>query len=484
MLISIGLYKMLNNENIKDTLIFGTVSMPFSADPIDYDNIIHHYAFTSVFGKLVSIEKNAQIMPILAQSWEMSNNNQNWKFKFRTDLFYSDGSPITPLDYEKSLKRLMYLKKNKNSKSGILEFLKGYEAFNNINDSLEGIKSSKDTLEFNFIKPMPDFLSKISFGMYSLVHPSNYNSVNGEWRNDDKIISSGPYEISRWDKVNFELSLRNNLSFVEYSKRIKKIKFKEFVFLKTASEMHEIDIFVADKTSQMVDEQFEFVGSTLGLKIAYVYCYSWNKKDHPLNSREVRSWFRSKFYEGLEQNGLKPVNTFFPTNLKDVLPLTMPILKDRPMFNKFTLYTHDINISGKIIENNSKVSMADIYKAALKNLGKNSGAELVQNDDYEKYDLEITSTGIENDEYWDTVKFMFLSKEGINLPDETEVIIAELKKTNPSINLINKEINDQAIVWPFRHYTTGFWINKKSNLSYEELNMGSPALDFQFLKWN
>ena len=44
----------------------------------------------------------------------------------------------------------------------------------------------------------------------------------------------------------------------------------------------------------------------------------------------------------------------------------------------------------------------------------------------EIYDIEILGSGIEASDYIDTVKFMFLSKEGIRLPDINGKIKEEL----------------------------------------------------------
>ena len=84
----------------------------------------------------------------------------------------------------------------------------------------------------------------------------------------------------------------------------------------------------------------------------------------------------------------------------------------------------------------------------------------------------------------DTVKFMFLSKEGIKLPDINGKIINELKKQNPDPNFINSQIWDQAVIWPIRHYSGGYWYKNESNINVELINVDSPSIDFQFVRWN
>ena len=140
--------------------------------------------------------------------------------------------------------------------------------------------------------------------------------------------------------------------------------------------------------------------------------------------------------------------------------------------------------SGKLIENINKKSIAEIFLNALDSLGEDSGSSLVKNNftTDEMYDVSILGTGIESVNYLETVKFMFLQKEGIKLTDSTGKILKELALENPDINVINKEIWDQAIIWPIRHYSIGYWFKKDSNIDYSEINFESASFDFQFLK--
>lgn len=480
--LSVSKKTSLNKEK---NLVFGGIEIPFSSDPLDYDFIIHQHAFTSVFGRLISVEKNAEIVPMLAKEWSSENNYRIWKFNFRTDLFYSNGDKITIDHFVKSLKRICFIKKNKKSNSGLVEYLKGFESYSKMTDNLEGIKIEGNTLILEFNKEMPDLLTKISFGFYSLAHPSLFDEKDGSWKDKKKVISSGPYEVVKWNKTNFELRLRNNISYVNYEKRIKNIIFKEYVFYKTAKQMSEIDLLIADKNSLMVDESFNFVGIESGLKIAYARCHSWNRTGSVLKSRNVRKWFRSKFYTGLKNGGLEITKNFLPATLAGVKTIIDNESVLRPDFKSVTLLSHTMSFSLKTDENKNKKSIAEVFQMGLANIGQESGAALIQEDtDYSKHDLEINGTGVEYENYIDSVRFMFLSKEGIQLPDENGKIIKELFKKNPDINLINKEIWDQAIIWPIRHYNSGFWFNSRANIDYSEINLNSPAIDFQFMKWN
>jgi len=466
----------------KDFAVFGISETIFSSDPLDYDYLIHHHAFSSVFAKLVSIEKNGVIFPMLASSWSNKNSFKEWHFKIKDNLTYSNGDKITIEDIALNFKRLVYLKNKKDSKSGVLEFLEGFSSFNNISDSLTGIRTQNNELIFIFNKPMPDLLEKISFGFYGLAHPSLYDQKTGKWLDNQKTISSGPYEVSKWDSESFELKLRENKFFYSRSNQIKKIKLLNFTKVKNNQDIQEFDFLIADKQSLLVNDSFEYVGSAEKLKLGYVNVFSALKNENILSNIDVRKWFRHKFYLGLEKNNFPITGSFFPLNLRGIKPLVANHEAIKPNFKHFTIYSYPFNFSGKLEEYKNKKSIVEIFSDAMNELGNNSGASLVL-EERKDYDIDIRGSGIEANDYWDTVKFMFLSKDGIRLPDITGRIYKELEKENPDINVINQELWDQAIIWPIRHYTTGYWFNKKSDIDYSEINFNSPAVDFQFFGW-
>lgn len=475
--------KFMISKN-KPVATFGVTQIAFSSDPLDYDYTAHHLAFASIFAKLISTEKNGTIFPMLAASWSNKNNFKEWHFKIKNNLTYSNGDKITIEDIKLNFKRLIYLKNKNNSLSGVLEFLNGFSDFKKISDELPGLSISGDELVFVFDKPMPDLLELISFGFYGLAHPSLYDQNTGLWLDKTKVISSGPYSVKKWNNESFEITLRDNVSFSDKENRLKEIHFVIFTKFKNAEELNNVDFLIADKHSLLVSDEFEYVGSAVKLKIGYVNVFSALKKNSAFSRLEVRKWFRHKFYQGLEKNNFPTTNSFFPLTLKGITSLKFDHSAVKPVFESFIITSDPIIPTVKLEENKDKKGTADFFLDGMNELGIDSGASILLEERADQiYDLEILGTGIESNNYWDTVKFMFLSKEGIRLPDISGKIIEELKKETPNINIVNQELWDQAIIWPVRHYTTGYWFNKKSRIDYSEVNFNSPSVDFQFFKW-
>jgi hypothetical protein len=96
-------------------------------------------------------------------------------------------------------------------------------------------------------------------------------------------------------------------------------------------------------------------------------------------------------------------------------------------------------------------------------------------------DIYMLGTGILIEDPLHDVNFMFKAKEGIQLPDSSGIIIKELNKPHPDLQLINQEIWNQAIIWPITHYASGFWA--KSTVDLSLINNSLPPTDFNWVGW-
>ena len=80
------------------------------------------------------------------------------------------------------------------------------------------------------------------------------------------------------------------------------------------------------------------------------------------------------------------------------------------------------------------------------------------------------------------VQFMFLSQQGIKLPDQTGEIKKYVRAALFSVQRVNEMLWDQAIVWPIGHMALGIW-KKESSISLNSYNLVLPPLDLQWIEW-
>jgi hypothetical protein len=475
----------MDKKDNNKSLIVWTRFQPTSTDPLLYDLAVHHITMRSVFSSLVSIYSNGKIEPQIAKRWSVSGDKKQWTMTIDEKWTFKNDEIVTPEIVVKNFKRILLIKNNEKSKSGLLEFLVESEKLKNITDDIEGLKISGQDVIFTFSKAMPEFLEKVSFGLYSIAHPSDY-SINGEWKNAKEANSSGAYQISEWTDNSFILSLRNNL-FINRNKK-KAIQKIIFSFSKNTEEILNSDIMIREKYNPIVqDEEWTYSSAMQDNNIVYVQVMKWEDQKSFLHDRQNRRKLRDIFYTSLEESGLRATTSFFPLSIHGVSQF--PYRSDEK-FNiegkPFTAQPFFFNSSL-----NNKKDLGEIYKNGFDKFCARINAVPMHADYPEKiedekkvFDIQFLGTGILIDSPKDDIRFMFNSKQGINLPDETGEIKKIISNEDFDVQLVNELLWDQAIIWPIRHYSMGFWLKTDSKIDLSQLNVALHPIDFQFVQWN
>lgn len=90
-----------------DTLVFYDLADPPTLDPARSWGFFDGRLIGLVFSNLVRFDRNARIMPDLAQSWEISTDGKEYLFAINPNAKFSDGTPVTPEDVQFSFNRVM-----------------------------------------------------------------------------------------------------------------------------------------------------------------------------------------------------------------------------------------------------------------------------------------------------------------------------------------------------------------------------------------
>jgi len=487
--LGVSLYNMDFSSNKNKTLKIWMRFKPQSTDPLEYDLGVHHVTMRSVFASLVSMYENGKIAPQIASSWSNNDNKSIWSLKLNPKWTFANGEIITLKEVLKSFKRIILVKNQTESSSGLLEYLKDFKNLKSLRDDIDGIKIVDDQIIFTFIQPMPDFLEKVSFGFYSIVHSSQYDA-NGKWIDSKKAISSSLYKISKWDDEHFELELRDDLTFIKHEAT--PIKHIVFSFSLNPVEVLTADLMLRERFNYLTDtDNWHYASTMEDSKIVYMKVMKWDDPKSLLSSQENRKKLRSLFYKNLEASGYKPTQSFFPLTIKGIKEILDEVRDVKFDFDaqKYTVPLFPPPL--KSLKNKDKKDLGEIYKLGFEKfcIEINAVANYANYPDHEKdektlFEMQFLGTGINVDNPLEDVKFMFLSKHGIQLPDSTGEIKAMLGNNQKiDLQLINQRLWDQAIIWPIRHYSQGFWVKKSSDIDLSRLNLAMNPIDFQFLSW-
>lgn len=181
---------------------------PETIDPalnsaIDGANMIIH-----AFEGLLKFDKDNNIVPGLAESWETSEDGLTWTFHLRPDLKWSDGSPLTANDFVYSWKRVV--DPNTAAPYGsIINVIKGFdEAAAGDVDALAVSAPDDNTFVVELANPCVYFDKLAAFATCVPVQQATIEANGDSWTIDPATyITNGAYymtEFTDGDRIVFE----------------------------------------------------------------------------------------------------------------------------------------------------------------------------------------------------------------------------------------------------------------------------------------
>jgi hypothetical protein len=462
-----------------ETITAQFINAPTTADPYRYDHFANHAGFTSVFSRLITNYSKGKFTGVLAESWTSENQMKTWHFNLRKNVRFENGDPISSEIIVQNLLRIALKTREFGSKLDFFDSLVGFEKFRTSGDKIEGIKFDVNSITFDFVKPMPELLQTLSFGLYSVLHPSNFDEKTGEFIPAEKILSSGRYKISSWTEQELLLELRKDfLREVYPENNAKKVR----LVWKDQETLPDLIYGLADRS---VGKGFAFYGPVPSA-IQYVQCMNWWVPSSPCSSIENRIHLRNAFYEALSKHGFAITRSFFPpsmANIKepdDYSGKTPNVPPKLPSSMKVGVRPMAYMINPKFDEFVKHWSAAASIELINEGIVPLKTVRQVNRNDISPVDLAIRMTGILVHNPDSDIRFMINSKEGICLPDidgEIGKLVAGANKIDTQ--KVNQMIFDQAVVWPVAHFADGIWANDKINMdSYNSL---LPVYDFSWI---
>ncbi len=155
-----------------------------------------------VYDTLTTLDNNLKIQPLLATSWEVSDDYKTYTFHLRKGVKFHDGTPFNAEAVKFSFNRLHHIGKT---------CIGAWESISDLN-SIEVI--DEYTVRFNLKEPYPAFISAdLVNGVYSVMsptyvkkHATSDDPYAEKWMVDHEC-GSGPWKLVEWvkdQKVVFE----------------------------------------------------------------------------------------------------------------------------------------------------------------------------------------------------------------------------------------------------------------------------------------
>ena len=162
-----------------------------------------------VFSGLVALDRNLNLIPDLAESWDVNEDGTVYTFHLRPNARFHDGRPVTAEDVIYSWDRAANPETNSDTVLTYLGDILGVkERHDGSATTITGLKAlDPHTLQVTIDKAKPYFLYKLTFPTAFVLDKANVES-GPEWYRTPN--GTGPYRLTRWDRFKLMLYKRND----------------------------------------------------------------------------------------------------------------------------------------------------------------------------------------------------------------------------------------------------------------------------------
>jgi len=180
-----------------------------STDLSEYDPATTHGSGDKlIFSGLVAFDPKLNLVPDLAESWDVSSDGTQYTFHLRRNARFHDGRSVTAQDFIYSWERTA---DPKNQSDTVLTYLGDIVGVREMNsgkaDHISGLKAIDDhTLQVTIDAPKPYFLLKLTYPTGFVVDKANVETGKEWFRTPN---GTGPYKLTRWDSFKVMIYERN-----------------------------------------------------------------------------------------------------------------------------------------------------------------------------------------------------------------------------------------------------------------------------------
>ena len=163
---------------------------------------------------LVIYDAEANVVPGVAESWEVSDDGMTYTFKLREDAKWSNGDPVTAEDFVYSFQRIMTPATGAKY-ANILYPIKGAEAVNKgeAEPASMGVTAVDErTLEIALENPTPFFLELLTHQTGLPVHRPSVEEHGDDFVRPENMVSNGAYTLAEFTP-NQQIVVRKNPEF-------------------------------------------------------------------------------------------------------------------------------------------------------------------------------------------------------------------------------------------------------------------------------
>jgi len=201
-----------------------------------------------IFSGLMTIDKDLQIVPDIAESWEVSEDGTVYTFHLRKDVKFHNGRPLTAQDVKYSLERACDPDTGSITADTFLGGIVGAkEKLRGEADEVSGVKVLDDyTLEITLKAPRAYFLAELTHPVAFVVDRENIEEMGRLWT--DRPNGTGPFKLKEY-RLGERIVLERN----------------EFYYGTPKPALEQVNVFLAGGSAMIMYENGELDAVPVGL---------------------------------------------------------------------------------------------------------------------------------------------------------------------------------------------------------------------------
>ncbi|MCB8982538.1 MAG: peptide ABC transporter substrate-binding protein [Ardenticatenaceae bacterium] len=202
--------RLLGYDRNETLVLQGSEPLPRSLDPAQQTGSAADFVGL-LYSGLVRLSPEMQVVPDLAERWDVSTDGTVYTFTLGADLAFADGRPLTAADVQYSWERAADPDTNSTTADTYMGDILGFrEKLQGEADTIRGVRVVDDrTLEVTLDRPKPYFLAKLTYPVSFVLDSNSVADKDLEdWVYEPN--ASGPYVLADRSENEYFVFERND----------------------------------------------------------------------------------------------------------------------------------------------------------------------------------------------------------------------------------------------------------------------------------
>ena len=182
---------------------------PITLDPAISGEMSSHTYVMQLYGGLVRLDADLQVVPDISESWTVSDDGTQYTFELRDDVSFHSGKNVTASDFKYSWERACDPETGSLTAPTYLGDIVGAsDMLDGTANFLSGVTVVDDyTLQVDIEEPRAYFIEKLTYPTTFVVDEETVSSGRDWWRQPN---GTGPFRLIKWDEGSSLILGRND----------------------------------------------------------------------------------------------------------------------------------------------------------------------------------------------------------------------------------------------------------------------------------